>query len=378
MSVINQVLKDLDERQPLSSESGKYQSAAEPQAAKPDTMRFIIWVLVAVLLLAAAGYYFWLESQVVEEIQIKPVTASVAAENKPRGEATVVTVVTVSESIAPMVVQGDEKSRPVMAPVEVAAMKPEPEKVIIEDRTQAENTAELNAVESKPRPKQSATTGEKTNYLPLHDDGKPVAKAVAEVVVVKTPSSPLQTARDMLSDGRLTEAEKALKKILDKNPGSLAARELLIGLLLRNNRVEEAAKQILTGLKYYPFSENLILMQSKILLERGQQGNVIKLLEQYLDSGKAGIQSIAMLASLYQQNADYTRAYDLYNRLASRQPADYRNWMGLAISLEGINQPGKAIGAYKKALQSAGLPQTLYNYALSRINNISQQDTVNE
>ena len=116
--------------------------------------------------------------------------------------------------------------------------------------------------------------------------------------IVKSSKTGIALVKELLETGRLTEAEKNLGEILRTTPNSLAAHELLTGLLLRNNRLQEAKNQLASARKFYPNNENLVLLESRVLLEEERVDDVIGLLKGLQSKGKAGIKSIAMLASL--------------------------------------------------------------------------------
>ena len=350
MSVINQVLKDLDERQPLAGEQDKYRiDAVDDKQTSTDYMRIIVWVGAALLILAAVAYYLWLESQVPDEQPFQPVVVEATNDTK-----------------------------------ETLPSQP-PQQQTVKRQNTSQSIVAPEAVK-----RESISQPEAKSYLPLKDDGKPLKvtaplvkpkqdqKPKAEIVVVKTKKTGLELAQEMLSNGRLTEAEKLLKDLVKEKPANLPARELLAGLLLRNNRMDEAAAEIATARKYYPSSDNLILLQAKMMLSRGEQQQVTQLLKQHVQSAKASEKSRALLASLYQQSGNYADAYTLYNQLAKQQPASEEYWMGLAISLEGLQQSAKAWQAYSRALQSAGLSPALRDYAIKRMNSIDLQGNNNE
>ena len=361
MSVINQVLKDLDERQPLAGERDKYRiDAVDDKQPSTDYMRIIVWVVAALLIVAAVAYYLWLESQVPDEQSFQPVSASVTSVTKP------------------VVVEAPNDTKEIL-PSESPQQQP----------VKRQNTSQaIAATEAAKR--EPISQPETKPYLPLKDDGKPLKvtaplvkpiqdqKPKAEIVVVKTKKKGLELAREMLSNGRLTEAEKLLKDLVKEKPANLPARELLAGLLLRNDRMDEAAAEIATARKYYPRNDNLILLQAKMMLSRGEQQQVTQLLKQHVQSAKASEKSRALLASLYQQSGNYADAYTLYNQLAKQQPVSEEYWMGLAISLEGLQQSAKARQAYSRALQSAGLSPALRDYAIKRMNSIDLQGNNNE
>jgi len=375
MSIINQVLKDLDEREPLKTESGKYRLAAgAPAEQGPDYVRLAVWVVIAIAVIGAAVYYFWLEQQAKTVSEIKPVQASVQSQAVIAEPVRAETPATVEQKSEPSVVtmemphkaRGTDQS----AAVEYLPLKEHSEPLV------AVVAAPKESQPIKVEPVKPVKPVEPVKVEPVKSRpvvSKPV-KQSSEIVIVKSSKTGIALVKDLLETGRLTEAEKTLGEILDQTPNSLAAHELLTGLLLRNNRLQEAKNQLASARKFYPNNENLILLESRVLLEEGRVDDVIGLLKGLQSNGKAGIKSTAMLASLYQQKSEFSESLKLYNQLAKASPANSGYWMGLALSLDALNDPPKAKQAYTKALQTGGLSLSLTHYARQRISLINQQN----
>ena len=371
MSIINQVLKDLDEREPLKAESVKYQAAEVPPEQGPDYVRLAVWVMLVVVIIGAGGYYFWLQQQAGSASEIQPVQASVQ-------------------------MQPDSTE----APVAEVANNP-----ISNTAAEVEEKPEMPAFTVKTQDKTVSSPSSADSYLPLKENGETVAapfreakkpqktppvvekarpvkpvtdQPPSEILIVKSSKSGIALVKELLETGRLTEAEKNLTEILRKTPNSLAAHELLTGLLLRNKRLDEAKRQLADARKFYPNNENLVLLESRVLIEEGRGDEVIVLLKGLQSKGKAGLKSTALLASLYQQQREFVESLKLYNTLVKAAPANGEYWMGLAVSLDALNDPKKAKKAYTSALQTAGLSLSLANYARQRISQINQQNNGNQ
>ena len=248
-----------------------------------------------------------------------------------------------------------------------------------------ETSPDTNPVEVKSEPAQQpgqpkTEVVQDVVYLPLHDDGesiqveevRPKQRSQAEIVVTRTTRPPIDIARQMIAEGRLTEAEAKLRELLEDKPANINARELLIGLLLRNNRTEAAAEQIQLGLKHDPKRENLVLLQARTLLDEEKVDDAVSVLENQIRIKKAGAKTLAMLAPLYQQKSMYEASASIYKQLIKYQPDKASYWVGLAVNLEALAKPSEAVDAYKRALRSDGLSVSLQQYAMQRINHFRQ------
>ncbi|NGZ06796.1 MAG: PEGA domain-containing protein [Magnetococcales bacterium] len=75
----------------------------------------------------------------------------------------------------------------------------------------------------------------------------------------------------------------------------------------------------------------------------------------------------AFLAALYQRREEHWQAIDLYDALLKRYPNKGLWQMGMAISLEKVEENNEALRAYKKALASGDLSHKLQSFVRKRI-----------
>ena len=388
MSVINQVLKDLDSRDKMTDEKSVEHFAVEknPETIDADWLRTGVWSLLVVILLSAGAYYYVLNEQAKATVFYEPVTASLKV-NKPETqpvEAPVVEAQVVeSQAVAPqpvepqVVVQPPDIEKPTeIKPVDVEPVEtklaPEVTKSIQED--QAETTVAASSTIAPP----------KVAYLPLKDDGKepepykPEPKSdPAEFKIVKAQKKPIDKAREMITSGRLIEAEAALKEIVSGKQYSSRAYELLTAVQLRSNRMTDANQTLSKALKVYPYNTNLNLMQARIFVSEGKTAAAVNLLEKQLQTGKPSIKTMAMLAPLYQNQRKYESATGLYRQLVNRQPSQGQNWMGLATNLDALGDHANALKAYQRALQLGLNSSALQKYANDRMRKLAQQADAN-
>lgn len=354
MSVINQVLKDLDSREKMNDEKPVEHYAVEkkPESVDADWLRTGIWSLLAVIVLSAGTYYYVLTQQAQAPVFYQPATASLAVKKAP--------------------------SEVVIEPVVAAEVGQE--KIASDSADSPVAQAAVEAVD---------TTPEAIAYLPLKDDGKsiePVKASAAqsavkfepaEIRIKKAQKKPLDKARDLITSGRLVEAESALTEIINSKKYSVNAYELLTALQLRSNRLSDASTTLNKALKIYPLNTNLNLMQARIFVNQGKYDAAISQLKKQMQSGKPSIKTMAMLAPLYQNQKDFKAAARLYQQLVAKQPNLGQNWMGLATNLDALGDHGNALKAYRRALQLGLSSTALQKYADERMRKLAQQAEVN-
>jgi len=170
----------------------------------------------------------------------------------------------------------------------------------------------------------------------------------------------------MIKAGRLAEAEASLRTRLQADPADLESRELLLGLMLRDGRTEDAMVALDAGLAVRPGHTAFIVIKARLLAESGELQRALRLLEGTPYSPRFAAQILQMLGAMYQQMTDYQAAARSYRQLVQLQPRVGSGWAGLALGLDGL-QSLQARDAYRKALQLGGLPVAVEQYARQRL-----------
>jgi MSHA biogenesis protein MshN len=225
----------------------------------------------------------------------------------------------------------------------------------------------------------------KVELIPLRNDTladirEPKATKGAAGASVKTQSSKhasaptsLVRARAAIDAGELAEAERLLRTYLDHQARDKVARELLVGLMLRGERHEEAMAQIDAGLHQYPQHAVFKLIKARLLAESGDASAAVALLERGQFPEHLATQHRQMLGALYQKQGRFDDAAAQYRLLIARRPRSAEGWVGLAISLDAQGHRD-AGGAYRHALAIGRLPTAADSYARRRLAELEAVD----
>ena len=403
MSLLNQVLQDLDDRAPLGEGQPIRLSVApaverivdtEKDGDRSDRLRLLIGLAV-VAAFAAAVWAFYPAGRISVEKRVPdpplampavPAAQRVAPENP-------VVPVTPEDSADHDAGQETQASLPPhSSPVEKemsretagasvprpAAAAPVPmQTVLLEAAPQrGEPDKVLPASTAEPAP---------TDYLPLRNTGLPLVDTprprtnsgkLATGVKVKTASLPepqsLQEIRHEIDLGELSYAEYLLQQRLREVSGDRQARELLIGLMLRGERYATALQQLDQGLSRDPGHIKFVLIKARLLAQSGETAKAIQILESAPSSQTGRPERLQMLGALYQQQSRYQAAEKTYRTLLDLTPSAGPAWVGLAISLDGMGDPA-AREAYARALRLGGLPATADAYARQRVGQLESE-----
>ncbi|MBF0214475.1 MAG: PEGA domain-containing protein [Magnetococcales bacterium] len=122
-----------------------------------------------------------------------------------------------------------------------------------------------------------------------------------------------------------------------------------------------------------PSHKGAVRRLARIMVESNRGDKALELLRQM--AGGRGDQSLAdddpnlaaFLAALYQRREEHWQAIDLYDALLKKYPNKGLWQMGMAISLEKVEENNEALRAYKKALASGDLNHKLQSFVRKRI-----------
>ena len=356
MSLINQMLKDIDKRHGLPSASspvpGGVPLMGKRSRAGHDVAR---WALGGAALVALVTGVWWFQ-QAFKPIEVPPMAARPLAATSVPAAVPPAAVVETPASAMPPVLKADA---PEPAPVE-----PKPSPV-------------ARAPEPRELPKPAALTPAPSLAVAESAD-KPVARVPAPPGQVTRVVSAEQRAdnayRDavaLLRQGRSEDAQKALKQALSDQPTHVEARLLYARSLQDEGQMAQAKATLSEGMALKPqaFPLHAALAQMQLLGKETEQAVVT--LERGLPAAgdNAGYQ--ALLATALQQQSRHAEAVQHYVTALRQQP-EASNWLvGLGVSLQAQGNSQGAAEAFQRALD-LGLPASLSQFTRERLQQLSR------
>ncbi|MAT65229.1 MAG: hypothetical protein CMN57_06265 [Gammaproteobacteria bacterium] len=370
MSLVNQVLRDLDARreaQPLDAALDGLRSA--PPATRSAHKAGI--ALGAVALLGLTGVLAWLYLQ-------PPATPAPAAitESRPTRQdptqpiadpasaAPATNPVLVSDTGFQAVADADTRARSGAS----SASAPDPEPAA------AQITPE--AAPASAEPASDPDTASEPELSP--PDRNAAGSTTPAMRKTPRPLSPAEQAGqhfadglDALGQGQWRLAEQALQAALAADPDHLHARESLSGVLLYQGRRREAEQVLAAGLERHPQAPSLARPYARLILEQGRDTVAIEVLETALVNAADNADYLALLAGVYQRNQRYVDAAASYRAALSLAPQRAAWWLGLGLALEGSGELQPAAGAYRSAIENPGLNPETRRYAEQRLQQLN-------
>ncbi|MBF0439648.1 MAG: PEGA domain-containing protein [Magnetococcales bacterium] len=144
---------------------------------------------------------------------------------------------------------------------------------------------------------------------------------------------------DKKESGDLEGEEAVLQQVLKIDPGHIKALRRLARIMVETSRPDKALELL----------KNSIGGRSDSFLAE-EDPNLA-----------------AFMAALYQRREEHWQAIDLYDALLKKYPNKGLWQMGIAISLEKVDESAEALRAYKKALASGDLSHKLQSFVRKRI-----------
>lgn len=390
MSLINQMLKDLEQRGAgdsgvIISDTGKPAAAQlgavnKPQVAKSSKAGLPFIKITSFLLVLAVGAYFWTNNGSVLFHSAELIKADIA-NLKPQSEVSIANTATAQNIEAPVITipivenPATMDSHPLFALelkyTPIAAQSPsvkkgsnvmpervteQPEQIIEPTKLIAPEKSTLAAyVTSKPITKSNDTSSGK-KIRPDQKSDNLYHQAITN-----------------LQQGRVAEAQANLTQALETNQTNQEARLTLAGLLVDNKRNDEAKATLAAGLIISPEQSDFRMALARLQVEAGDHSGALNNLEQGLTYAKGNAAYQSFLATLLQRAERHEEAINHYMTALSLNDTSPISFIGLGISLQAIGKLENAQDAFTRAQTSTKLTPELSLFVEQRLKQINQR-----
>lgn len=358
MSVINQMLKDLDRRQQGSEGAAVYIAPARQQG-----WWMLLLTLICGLALGILGWRTWIYWQ-----QTHIVSAA-------------------SEVVAPDVVARAAAPVSQPEPVEVSAALPLPSQDEVNDEVgeyDSGDTADGAPFDASSDVDESEPTDEELQpelYAELAAEQQAVASAPRKPSVLKIETVELSAkelaalaerkATTAMAKGSLRDAQDNYYQVLAHDPYNQGAREQLAGLLYGEGRLTEARQLLEEGIRLDPQQADFRLLLARLAISEGQQQQALGWLSGYQPDLASNMDYYATWAGLTQELGQNADAAALYVKLLRQQPDQGRWWLGLGVAEDGQGHSQRALDAYRNALLHGNLGEASTNWLEQRIGQLT-------
>lgn len=341
MSLINEMLKDIEARGGKDVAGGDVRPAAVARRSPPRRAPLAILVALVVVLAASIAYLATLRQSVSAQRQASTVVATKAPLERP------------AEPPAPVIADVAVPAQAVAEDVRVA--EPVAENVSGPEAV-AEKLPETLAGAAPVVPAVTAT--EKTDAVIVRRH-EPTAAEKARRARLEGFAA-LQRG-DWLAAGRL------LDELVRMEPANDDAREGLAVAFAQQGRIAEADGVLLDGLAVGVEPARFAKLRARLQASQGQAAAALQSLAVAVPPVGEDPEFHALRGALAQQVGDYPLALETYRALVAYRP-DNATWQaGLAMALDQAGDPAGARDAYRRALTAGGLEAALLEHVRRRL-----------
>ncbi len=373
MSLINQMLQDLEKRQP----GGETHPLSAVRAATRYRKVRYFWPLL-LLLVAAAGALAWQLLQAPASFGPAPqpltaaaplpaaaLPAAIEPESRPMPESPPET------SAEPAAVSGPAVDAPASRPPVLSGLKESTELSFMP--RPAEPAPKTAGLPPPPAAKKLPPATSQVAPIITSDAATPanVTKQVRQLTPSQRAENEYRKALSLVQQGRVAEATDALSLALQQDARHAAARQTLIGLLIEARRFGEAERRLQEGLSLDRAQPELAMTLARLQVERGDTDAAITTLERSQSHAADRADYQAFMAALLQRQGRHGEAIEHYRQALRRSPSAV--WqMGLGISLQAENRYQEAREAFSRARAANTLSPELQAFVEQRLRQLGQ------
>ena len=381
MSLINQMLQDLDARQAAHGAGVKLPGEVRP--LPPDPASRWPWMALALAggVVIAAGSVFFL-SQEASEPPVLP--ATLTQPPAALADATTVSTVPAADSASAVSEERPESDSPSAQKTEQPVLPPalgvslriadalaEPSKKQRGTRKDTDTSLPLaknndekqDSLARRPAQAQAAPASSPSLAAPVADDRAAKTVSIEKTDAAAQPRDRVEAAYRKaiaaVNQGRVNEALDALQEVLRQDNLHVAARQLRVRLLLEAGRTEEAVQALRDGLQALPAQTGWAMSLARLQVERGEVAAAAQTLQYSMPVASANPDYLGFTGHVLQRLGRYKEAAELYQTAARIAPGDGRWWLGLGLAMEAEGRNDQAVAAFQRAHQSGNLSREL-------------------
>ena len=373
MSVINQMLKDLDRRQQEAEGAAVYVAPVRQQGW---------WMLVLTLLCTLAlgilgwrTWIFWQQSQRASLPAVQ-VEAPAVAPSAPLAVVGTTQAVSSAASVAKVPAASAESTAARVAP-SAAEQVPADEALLADEGNPEEALGDetiLSDEELQPDLYAELAAEQSAEEAPA--PAAPRKPGILKIETVELSDAELATlaerkATTAMAKGRMQEAQDGYYEVLAHDPHNQGAREQLAGLLYGAGRLTEAAQVLEEGLRLDPAQADLRLLLARVAISGGDRQKALDWLTGYQPDIASNLDYYATWAGLAQELGQPVQASEMYVRLLRQQPDQGRWWLGLGVAEDGQGHRQRALDAYRNAQLHGNLGEASTQWLEQRIGQLT-------
>lgn len=368
MSLVNQVLRDLDARRAIDGARSGLPEAVTPLARRQEHGPASPWRWIGLLTaVAVAASLVWAWTSGRFDRPTPPLVAIAP----PAAVASPLPVVAAAVPIAPPI--GAPDPIPLASPV--VEKEPPPSLTFFRldtrlSKTSASKSAEpglVTADETKAGDSAPAPAAKLPSAAVAIDVAPRVDKQMRQLRSEERAETEFQRGQTAQRQGQSAEALAFYRNALQLQNDHAHARAALAALLIEAKQFAEAEELLRQGIELAAARRMSVLMLARLLVERNQPVAALELLQKHADLGQHSAEYHGFTATLLNRSGRAREAAEHYAAATRLAPNEARWWAGLGMALEADGKPPAAREAFQKAHSLPGLPADLAQYVEQRL-----------
>lgn len=151
-------------------------------------------------------------------------------------------------------------------------------------------------------------------------------------------------------------AVAAFQRALERDPGFAKARQALLATLVGGRQWAEARQVAEAGLALDPAQSGWAVILARLQFEQGEADAAIGTLERHAAHAGGDADYQGLFAYLLQRQQRPAEAAERFRAGLALRPGEGRWWFGLGLALENSGKPAEAKEAYARAKEIGSLP----------------------
>ncbi|PAJ75989.1 hypothetical protein CJF42_01755 [Pseudoalteromonas sp. NBT06-2] len=366
MSVINKMLKDIEQRE--LNTSVYLDPTVKVESVRDNRQLFQRIGLILIAMSVAIGAYWFIPSK---NNPAEP--TSIAQTDKI--EPSKLKQITAEKQNATL----DKNNRLQEVKEESLKMANERIKMLEVDLAKTESTPVAQIEKplisyelTKKQEKKSVKLAKKIKNTPAKNTIQNKPKAVAKIRKISTRARAenwFVQGKEAFQFGLIEDAISALDKALILMPLHIEARSLLTAAYYGREQTQEAESILRHGLTLNPDVMRWRILLAKILVEQGSYQSVAPVLSKRYEVS-ANVDFWILKGTASQQLGEHKVAKHCFSKLTQLEPSEAKWWLALAASNDALGHLHNAKRFYLTAIELGGLSPNAHNHAKKRLEKI--------
>ena len=360
MSVVNKMLKDLENREASQATPANYQPPAKKSSS---ALRIAIILLLGVIAIGAV--YLW----PADTMDNLPQSASVGPINQIVPEAVAAQAVAPEEPQEPRQIKVTPTTRPqntmgvMEGPVDINAPSRRTESTTEGSQPTARERVAAHSTRKASDSEPSPVAASEPDDVPAEPVIKPSATNPEDALKAQI--------RQALSQNDTPMAVQLLTTLIRQQPDNVAARKRLAALYFSAGRTTDAQQLLQQTVADMPADSSVRLMYARLLVQQNETKLAYYTLQDVNDYAQPSIELLGYRASLAQKLGLLDDALQDYAQLVVLDSQTAKWWLGQAVVADKQGVTALALSSYREALSLRQLEDGIEQFIRQRLANLT-------